>query len=254
MTAIRKTIAIHGSNLSHLLDYGANQEKTSVSMNGLSNVLEYAANPLKTIAKLDDGDKDLLVSGVLCKPETALVEFGIVRESYLSSHGGERYASFDYTDKMTGTTRMIQKEPVTAIHLIQSFAETDLDCHTIHQTGIELCERLGNNIEELSKCIADFRQSYESLENERAQLASKYKSLLTLKQQITYAESPSFLFGSLFDKKVHQAPEVIEKDEKDAQNRSDGKGTKEPTGKDTPHEKPPAGNGWKMNIDMDVDL
>ncbi len=143
MTAICKTIAIHGSNLSHLLDYGANQEKTSVSMNGLSNALEYAANPLKTIANLDDGDKELLVSGVLCQPETALVEFGIVREKYLASHDGERYSTFDYTDKITGTTRMVHKEPVTAIHLIQSFAETDLDCHTVHQAGIELCERLG---------------------------------------------------------------------------------------------------------------
>ncbi|MCI7130412.1 MAG: relaxase/mobilization nuclease domain-containing protein [Lachnospiraceae bacterium] len=159
MTAICKTIAIHGSNLSHLLDYGANQEKTSVSMNGLSNVLEYAADPLKTIAQLDDGDKDLLVSGVLCKPETALVEFGIVRESYLSSHGGERYASFDYADKMTGTTRMIQKEPVTAIHLIQSFAETDLDCHTVHQAGIELCERLG------VQAVVDTHMNKEHLHN-----------------------------------------------------------------------------------------
>lgn len=143
MTAICKTIAIHGSNLSHLLDYGSNQEKTSVSMNGLSNALEYAANPLKTIANLDDGDKELLVSGVLCQPETALLDFGIVKEKYIAAHNGEGYFSFDYTDKVSGTTRLVHKEPVTAIHLIQSFAETDLDCHTVHQIGIELCERLG---------------------------------------------------------------------------------------------------------------
>ena len=111
-----------------------------------------------------------------------------------------------------------------------------------------------NNIEELSKCIIDFRQSYQSLENERAQLASEYKSLLTLKQQLTYAESPSFLFGSLFDEKVHQTPEVIEKDEKDAQDHSDSKGIKDHTGKDAPRENPPTGNGRKMNIDVDVEL
>lgn len=159
MTAICKTIAIHGSNLSHLLDYSSDHDKTSVSINGLSNVLEYASNPLKTIANLDDGDKELLVSGVLCQPETALVEFGITRENYLASHGGERYSSFDYTDKITVATRLVNKEPVTVIHLIQSFAETDLDCHTFHQIGVELCERLG------LQAVVDTHMNKEHLHN-----------------------------------------------------------------------------------------
>ena len=45
MTAICKTILIHNTNLQHLLDYGSDQEKTSVSRNGLSDVLYYGSNP-----------------------------------------------------------------------------------------------------------------------------------------------------------------------------------------------------------------
>lgn len=92
MTAICKTILIHSTNLQNILDYGSNQEKTSVSQNGLSDVLEYGANPAKTLASLDNGDKELLVTGVLCQPETAALDFGITREKYLVDHKGERYA------------------------------------------------------------------------------------------------------------------------------------------------------------------
>ena len=53
MTAICKTILIHGTNLQNILDYGSNQEKTSVTYNGLEDVLEYGSNPLKTLANLE---------------------------------------------------------------------------------------------------------------------------------------------------------------------------------------------------------
>lgn len=143
MTAICKTILIHGTNLQNILDYGSNQDKTSVTYNGLEDVLEYGSNPLKTLANLDDGHKELLVSGVLCQPESAVLDFGIVREKYLAMNDDERYASFDYLDRRTGETHMVHKQPVTAIHLIQSFGEKDLDPRTVHKIGIELCERLG---------------------------------------------------------------------------------------------------------------
>lgn len=143
MTAICKTILIHGTNLQNLLDYGADQDKTSVIKNNLEDALTYASNPLKTIADLEDGHKELLVSGVLCQPETAVLDFGITRECYLASHGEERYSTFDYFDKRIGESRLVQKEPVTAIHLIQSFSETNLNPQTVHQIGIDLCERLG---------------------------------------------------------------------------------------------------------------
>lgn len=159
MTAICKTILIHNTNLQNILDYGSNQEKTSVSYNGLEDVLEYGANPLKTLANLDDGHKELLVTGVLCQPESAVLDFGIVREKYLALNEGERYASFDFLDKRTGENRMVHKKPVTAIHLIQSFGEKDLDPRTIHQIGIELCEKLG------VQAVVDTHMNKEHLHN-----------------------------------------------------------------------------------------
>lgn len=67
------------------------------------------------------------------------------------------------------------------------------------------------NMEPILTTISEFRQSYEALAKERGRLAGEYKSLVQLKQQISYAESPSFVFGSLFNEKVHEAPEVGEK-------------------------------------------
>lgn len=159
MTAICKTILIHNTNLQHLLDYGSDQEKTSVSRNGLSDVLYYGANPAKTLSVLDNGDKELLVTGVLCQPETAVLDFGITREKYLASHEGERYASFEFLDKRTNSKRLVQKETVTAIHLIQSFQETDLNPRTVHQVGIELCEKLG------VQAVVDTHMNKEHLHN-----------------------------------------------------------------------------------------
>lgn len=159
MTAICKTILIHGTNLQNILDYGSDQEKTSISNNVLEDVFDYASNPLKTLANLDDGHKELLVTGVLCQPETAVLDFCIVREKYLSFHDGERYASFDYLDKRINEIRMVHKQPVTAIHLIQSFAEKDLDPRTVHQIGIDLCERLG------VQAVVDTHMNKEHLHN-----------------------------------------------------------------------------------------
>ena len=159
MTAICKAILIHGTNLQNILDSGSDQDKTSVTNNGLEDVFDYASNPLKTLANLDDGHKELLVTGVLCQPETAVLDFGIVREKYLSFNNGERYASFGFLDRRTNESRMVHKKPVTAIHLIQSFAETDLDPRTVHQIGIDLCERLG------VQAVVDTHMNKEHLHN-----------------------------------------------------------------------------------------
>ncbi len=143
MTAICKTILIHGANLQNILDYGSNPDKTSVLENGLENALEYGANPLKTLANLDDGHEELLVTGVLCQPETAVLDFALTRERYLASHEEERYATFDFLDKRTKEVRLVNKQPVTAVHLIQSFGETNLDPRVVHQIGIDLADKLG---------------------------------------------------------------------------------------------------------------
>ncbi len=143
MTAICKTKLIHGTNLQPLLNYGENQEKTSLTDNALQDTLDYAANPLKTLANLDNGEKELLVSGILCEPETALLDFVALREKYLEIHGPERIYRYEYFDRRTGETRPARRDPVTAIHLIQSFSERGLAPHTVHQIGLELCNRLG---------------------------------------------------------------------------------------------------------------
>ena len=142
MTAICKTINIHGG-LSRLLDYGANERKTSLVSNDLQHVLEYAQNPLKTILDLDDGDKSMLVTGVLCSPETAEQDFSFAREKYTELNGPEFTTTATIKDKKTDAYKTVQKQPLTAVHLIQSFAEEDVDPMIVHQIGIELCERMG---------------------------------------------------------------------------------------------------------------
>ena len=142
MTAICKTIDIHGG-LSRLLDYGANELKTSLTNFDLQNVLDYAKNPLKTVLELDDGDKSMLVTGVLCTPETAELEFSFAREKYEQRNGREFTTSATIKDRESGNTKTVRKQPLTAVHLIQSFAEDDLDPLVVHQIGIDLCERMG---------------------------------------------------------------------------------------------------------------
>ena len=143
MGAICKTIAVHSEDLQRLLDYGDDKEKTSLDANDLSNLLSYAANPEKTTIMLpQDGEQSMLVSGVLCNPNTAKEEFEQIKNRYRESHP-EYLPDFDYLDKQSNQTKHIQKKPVTAIHLIQSFDDENLDPRVAHQIGIELCERLG---------------------------------------------------------------------------------------------------------------
>lgn len=94
-----------------------------------------------------------------------------------------------------------------------------------------------DNTETVLNEIATFRESYSALEKERLSLSEEYKSLIRLDKQITYAETPAFLFGSLFSEKVHKAPEVLEKEERD----------QKPEQENTTYRKTPA-------PDMDVDL
>ena len=147
MTAIVKVKSIHGYGLQSVIDYGLNPEKTSLSMNGfsmndISNALHYASNPLKTIVDLKEGEKELLANGVLCTPSTAAVDFGLVRERYIAIHGNEEYSSFEFYDKRTDSTRAVQKEPIIAFHIIQSFLE-DIDPKVAHEIGLALCNRMG---------------------------------------------------------------------------------------------------------------
>jgi hypothetical protein len=149
--AIIKIIPIHSDSVNPLMKYVSNDDKTSVSKGlqenpdlNVSNAMNYAANPLKTICNVDEDHKELLTSGVLCQPITAAQEFAMKREEYRETKGTvEASQPFEYTDKKTGEIRTVQKKPLSAIHCIQSFEETDLDPHLVHQIGIEFAERLG---------------------------------------------------------------------------------------------------------------
>ena len=159
MSAICKTIPIHSRSVNPLMEYVKNNDKTKIERDAEANAngkadltadldieqaMGYAANPLKTIAGFDDGHKEVLVSGVKCDPDTAALEFKQAQEDYKAYTGkSEKTEPFEYTDRRTGETKTVKREPVTAIHLIQSFEETDLDPQLVHQMGIELAERLG---------------------------------------------------------------------------------------------------------------
>ena len=165
MTAICKTIDIHGG-LSHLLDYGADENKTSLKNNDLQNALDYARNPLKTILDLDDGDKSMLVTGILCAPETAEEEFSLLREKYRENNGNEFSAPFVYKDRKTGvfipeSNNMVclyfSKEDSTAKRLKDNFTHYEADTFNIHTIDIENLTGFTYASESLEKMIADWR-------------------------------------------------------------------------------------------------
>ena len=151
MGAIIKTIPIHSSDVNPLLKYCGNKDKTSVSKGLLENpdlnisaALNYAANPLKTICNIDENHKEILTTGIKCEPLTAAQEFAMTRQKYRELSGNiEKYEPFEYLDRRSGKMKSIKRKPVTAMHVIQSFNEKDLDPHLVHQMGVEMLERLG---------------------------------------------------------------------------------------------------------------
>ena len=143
MSAIVKSVIIHGDNLQPLLDYGNNINKTSMIDSDIEALLAYGSNSEKTTIQLpDEGEEFQLVTGVYCNPNTANQEFAMVRNAYREGNP-EYFQAFDYFDKRTGKTREVEKEPVTAIHLIQSFDDVNIDPKLAHQIGIEFLERMG---------------------------------------------------------------------------------------------------------------
>ena len=155
MTAICKVIPIHTKNIEPIIDYVEDMHKTDIgyaSHNSDSDymkaVFDYTENPLKTQFGIDDGHEELLVSGVNCAPENAVFEFAQSKQKYLGSTGMEQsFRPFEMIDPRTQEKKIVIKEPVQAIHLIQSFSETDLDPRVIHQIGCDLVDRLGANFQ-----------------------------------------------------------------------------------------------------------
>lgn len=153
MTAICKVIPIHTKNIEPIIDYVKDMHKTDIGYATHSSesdymkaVFDYTENPLKTQFGIDDGHAELLVSGVNCTPEDAVFAFAESKQRYLGSTSMEKnYRPFKMIDPRTKEKKIVIKEPVQAIHLIQSFAETDLDPRVIHQIGTDLVTRLGDN-------------------------------------------------------------------------------------------------------------
>lgn len=150
---INKIIAIHNSPKA-AMDYTFDEQKTDMSLSPsymdrqyVKNALNYSFNEEKTIFDLD-GDRDLLISGHLCSPDTADLEFSRCRKDYYSRVGGKtRNISgkkiINHDEVRKGAEPVYgDKEERLAYHLIQSFAEDDeLDPRLVHQIGLELCEK-----------------------------------------------------------------------------------------------------------------
>ena len=132
MTAICKTIAVHGNHLSALLDYGSDDKKTAIrNDDALSNLFHYAQNESKTsfVDPLTE-EMSLLVTGVQCVPEHAEEQFNAIKELYEDN-------------KLSNSHLHEDKKQVIAIHLIQSFKETSISPLVAHRVGLEMLQKSG---------------------------------------------------------------------------------------------------------------
>lgn len=164
MGAIVYNLNIHeGQNgVQPLMDYVTNKEKTNLLHNdaGLASLFGYAENEQKTtLAVPQDDEKIVLVSGVLCEPNTANLDFAVLKNTYREQKP-ERIAAFDYNDRRSASVRSVSKSPVIAVHLIQSFAETDLDPRIAHEIGVAFAERLGVQAVVSTHCNQDLFSEY----------------------------------------------------------------------------------------------
>lgn len=143
MSAIVKAISIHGKPgaIAKLVDYARDIQKTDLMqamINSDSDYLRTEYDPLQAQFGIGDMHKTILVDGVNCNVGTASLEFEISKELY----GEQSFVPFNYTNRKTGETYSVQRQSIEAVHLIQSFAEPDIDPYIVHQIGIELVERL----------------------------------------------------------------------------------------------------------------
>ena len=196
MTAICKLIPIHSRNVAPIIEYIQDNYKTDIGYSiensesdYMQKVFDYTENPLKTQFGIDDGHEELLISGVNCDVNTAVFDFAKAKEKYLgTSNKDEEHAPFLYKDKQTGEMKLVQKEPVQAIHLIQCFAETDIDPRLIHQIGIDLVKRMGLEYQAVvsthmnKKHIHNHIVINSYLENGKSKIPCNRKTLLKIRE------------------------------------------------------------------------
>lgn len=100
-------------NVSRVLEYAANPEKTKMS--DLEQAILYAANDEKTI---DENENLFAVTGVNCRAETAISEMQSVQNRY---------------GKTTGNV---------AYHAYQSFKTGEISAELCHKLGVQLAEKM----------------------------------------------------------------------------------------------------------------
>ena len=129
--AIIKTKQVHNSTgVQRVNDYICDKEndgeKAHLEANSdILQEIEYGTNEEKTVI---DGTKEILVSGYLCTPELAPVQFAEDEDRYQSTHTKRNYET---------------KQEISAIHAVMSFPYVEaLDPRIVHQIGLEFAERL----------------------------------------------------------------------------------------------------------------
>lgn len=100
-------------NVSRVLEYAANPEKTKMS--DLEQAILYAANDEKTI---DENENLFAVTGINCRAETAISEMQSVQNRY---------------GKTTGNV---------AYHAYQSFKTGEISAELCHKLGVQLAEKM----------------------------------------------------------------------------------------------------------------
>ena len=118
---------------------------------------------------------------------------------------------------------LLQKEPDRTDEFVRSIQQegiTEKKQLLLLQLRNQMNELLSLGIDpehtaSITQEIDSFRQNHETLELEQGKLSAEFKSLLRLNQELTYAESPDFLFGPLFNEKVHEHPDIVFTQERD---------------------------------------
>lgn len=72
------------------------------------------------------------------------------------------------------------------------------------------------NTDGYKELISQFDTKYETTLSHRDEYCQKYKELLKLQQSISYAETPSFIYGAMWDTRKNEPVLVEEKDERDS--------------------------------------
>ena len=127
---IVKTIKIHGASTKGVSKYIKNKEKTTIKdfdKSIIQKEIDYTTNPEKTTRKVQE-EKEVLVSGFRCNPNTADLEFKMLEENY-HRHRREHLRE--------------GAQAITAFHMIQSFDYRDnVDPQLAHQIGLEFISQL----------------------------------------------------------------------------------------------------------------